>query len=204
MPPPAATAYSIGSPTRICAASGRPLAEGERYVAVLAQPRDRDEFIRLDFAQAAWDAGSRPGDGRAMLGHWRGTVNGGDAKRRLFVDDDSLLELFERSGEESAEAMPDGGTQADGTTRLAFRFVLALILLRKRLLIQEGSSGKGGKTMLVRPKGVPKPPEGPALVEVIDPGMSDELVAKVSEQLRAVLTDSDAPTVAGPAKGGAA
>jgi hypothetical protein len=176
-------------------------------VAVLVRGPESDEFVRLDYAEEAWKGGSRPGREWMVLGSWRGTVPEPGARRKLLVDDQSLLELFEGSGEDPSLIDGEGGGGAEQGAvdpetaarrekdRLAFRFVLALILLRKRLLIGEGQKGKA---MLVRPKGVPKPPEGPELIEVVDPGLDDETVVRVTEGLGAVIS-GEAPGGQGPA-----
>jgi hypothetical protein len=152
------------------------LPTGESFVAVLTQSADSEDFVRLDYSAAAWTEGARPDKSVIILGFWRGVVPDPGAKKRLLIDDQSLLELFEQSGEEA-----EGSAE-----RAAFRFVLSLILLRKRLLVQEGSKGK---TMLVRARGTPRPPEGPAYMEVADPGLDEGAIARVTEQLGAVLSD---------------
>jgi hypothetical protein len=187
--------YSIGSPTRRCAASERELVTGDRYVAALVQNLEADAFERLDYSESAWAGGARPARPLILLGFWRGLVPEPGAKKRMLIDDQSLLELFEQSGEVEGEA---GESEKD---RAAFRFVLGLILLRKRLLIQEGSKGT---TMLVRPRGIPKPPEGPELVEVEDPGLDAGTIARVTERLGAVISGDAGPTPAPQTKGGAA
>lgn len=181
----AGTQYTIAAPTRRCAATGRELAVGEAFVAVLAQSRENEEFVRLDYGQEAWSSGARPERDLVVLGFWRGVMSEPGAKRKLLIDDQSLVELFEQSGDESGE-------QGDSAERAAFRYVLALILLRKRLIVQEGSKGKGGRTMLVRVRGVARPPEGPAYLEVADPGLDEAAIVRVTERLGAVLND-DAP-----------
>lgn len=178
----AGTQYSITSPTRRCAATERELATGEPFVAVLAQDLELDQFVRLDYSAQAWNAGARPRRPLVVLGLWRSTVPEPGAKKRMLIDDAALLDLFEQTGEGSAGAEPGEGSRERG----AFRFVLALILLRKRLLIQEGSKGR---TMLVRPKGTPRPPEGPDLIEVEDPGLDEATIVRVTELLGSVLSD---------------
>lgn len=173
-----AGSYSIGSPTRRCAATERELATGERFVAALVQNLEVDAFERLDYAEEAWAGGAKPARPLILLGFWRGVVPEPGAKKRMLIDDQSLLELFEQSGEVGG----DGESERD---RAAFRFVLSLILLRKRLLIQEGSRGT---TMLVRAKGTAKPPEGPELMEVEDPGLDEGTIARVTERLGAVIS----------------
>lgn len=173
-------------------------------MAVLAQPRASEDFVRLDYALDAWNGGARPDRSMIVLGFWRTLVSEPGAKKKLLIDDQSLLELFEQSGDEGAQApgADDAGAALQGNeTREAFRFVLALILLRKRLIVQEGSKGKGGRTMLLRVRGVPKPPEGPAYIEVLDPGLDEATIVRVTQQLGAVLNDDAAPA---DSKGGAA
>jgi hypothetical protein len=98
----------------------------------------------------------------------------GESKRR-FIDDQALTDLFEQLG----EGDPD-------PKRAAFRYVLALILVRKRLLRLEPGDGRGG--LLVR---WPKAPPEQASVHVADPGMTEDAVADVIEQLGGVLSDGE-------------
>ena len=190
MIPAAGAPYSIGGPTRRCAATDRELSTGEAYIAVLAQPAGSDDFLRLDYCAKAWDAGAKPDRSCTVLGFWRSTVPEPGARKRLLIDDQSLLELFEQSGEELGSEGEDGAGEGGRKQKAAFRFVLGLILLRKRLLMQEGSRGKTGRTLLVRPRGVPKPPpagDGPPLVELVDPGLDEATIVQVTMQLGAVI-----------------
>lgn len=151
-------------------------------MAALVQHSDGDVFERLDYAEEAWAGGARPARPLILLGFWRGVVPEPGAKKRMLIDDQSLLELFEQSGESE---QIDGEGEKD---RLAFRFVLALILMRKRLLTQEGSRGR---SMLVRARGTPRPPEGPPLQEVEDPGLDAGTIGRVTERLGAVISGED-------------
>ena len=96
-------------------------------------------------------------------------------KQKVFVDDQVLLDIFERLGEDERE------------DRLAFRFVLGLILLRKRLFRHESQrSEEGGDRVvwLLKPKG--SAPDSP-LVELLNPGIGDDDILSLSEQLGDVL-----------------
>jgi hypothetical protein len=181
------TAYSIGSPTRLCAVSGRQLLTGEPFVAALAQNRETEEYVRLDFSAEAWPPGRPPTaglipEGHILLGSWRGRVPDPSAKRRMLVDDASLVEMFEQSD----TPIEDGESTDDGA-REAFRYLLALILLRKKLLVCEKTGGAGGKSMFVRPRSSPKASEGGELIEVADPGLDTAMIERVSTKLAAVL-----------------
>lgn len=190
------TTYSISAPTRLCAATGQEIATGQMYVAALVQSLENEEFARLDYTPEAWDSGARPARPFVLLGHWRATLPAPGAKPRMLVDDTSLLDLFEQA-QEHMEREPS-------PQREAFRFVLALILIRKRLLVVEKS--RGG-SLFVRPKGGGGPRHaGPidesSLVEVTDPRLDESSIASVAEQLQAVLSDALATPTAPSAAGG--
>ncbi len=190
----AGTSYAIGTPSRVCAASGRALETGEAYVAALAQSLETEEFVRLDYAVEAWDGGARPARPLVLMGYWRGKLGVPGARPRMLIDDASLVDLFDQT-QEMIEREPSA-------EREAFRFVLALILIRKRLLVVEKS--KGG-SMFVRPKG-PRVEGGfdeSSLVEVTDPGLDAGTIAKVAEQLQGVLSDAFASTAQVSAAAGA-
>ncbi|MCB9840081.1 MAG: hypothetical protein H6809_00330 [Phycisphaeraceae bacterium] len=177
------TAYETGRPTGVCAATGRPLEVGERFVAVLVEPTagaggGPAGLERLDFSVAAWDDGRRP-EGE-VFAFWRSVVAAPGAKKRQLVDDAALVDLFEQL---------EGASEA---RKVAFRYLLALVLVRKRLLHMEGTRTlDGASVLLVRPKGVAVPPErggdGPALVEVVDPGLDARAMEEGTEELSAIL-----------------
>ncbi len=158
----------------MCAASGRALAAGDRVVVALIERTDDAGLDRIDFAEEAWDAGARDPAGRRVFAHWRGAQPEPNAKPRQFIDDDALLDLFHQLGESGAGA-------GDGRGRAAFRYVLALILCRKRLLVLEGSAPGA---ILVRPRGSEA---GSATVRVEDPGLDEAMLAAATEQVGAVL-----------------
>lgn len=198
----ARTNYTLPGTTRNCAATGREIATGETYVAALVQTGEagNEEFRRVDFSLDAWSAGARPtgADGRRLplLGSWRTVMPAPGASRRMLIDDEALLDLFEQAG----EAAPDAAEP--GADPRVFRFMLALILIRKRLLICEKTDRRG--VMFVRPRGTPKSTEGGTLTPVEDPGLSEDSVARVVTQLAAVLDGADQGSAAAAAGQGAA
>lgn len=169
--------YDIARPTGVCAATGRELVPGEPVVVALIERDGAAPLERLDFSLDAWARGERdPGGGR-VFAYWRTTQPSPNARPRTFIDDDALLELFHDSADDDSLHADD----AERRARSAFRFVLALILCRKRLLRHE-SSERGA--MLVRERGAP--PEAPP-IRVEDPGMDAHALARATERLRAVL-----------------
>jgi hypothetical protein len=179
-----APAYDIDKPTGQCAFTGRTLEPGDAYVATLVELDPADDAAgastveaglglrRLDVSIEAWDEGKRPD---RLFGHWRTIIADVNEKKRLFVDDDILLNLFHRLAD------------TDQPQRLAFRFVLGLILMRKRMLRFEGTKqrrrkGEQQEMWLVVPKG------GGEAVEVLNPNLEEQQVQEVAEQLGEVLS----------------
>lgn len=184
----------------MCAASGRAFESGDRYVGVLAQSRATGEMVRLDYGEEAWQQGARP-EGVGILGTWRGVADARVDRPRMFVDYDELLEIFRSTDPAgSGDVVPDELKAGSEQERAALRLVLALILLRKRVLVQEGS--KGG-AMLVRARGTPRPPVGPAYEVVENIDVAPDMLGALAERVGAVLLDPGTDQ-AGGAKGAGA
>ncbi len=180
----AGSTYPVSRSSGTCAATGAPFAPGERYVAVLVESEGGTGGVldRRDYSQAAWDAGSRPGGTAKVFAVWRATYQEHQPAKQPLLGDDELLDLFEQLGE------------ADQPKQIAFRYVLALLLVRRRLLRVEGSRPHGADApgaLLVLPKGQT---EGQPMA-VIDPGLDDAAAADVIEQLGQVLPGAEAVKV---------
>ena len=121
---------------------------------------------RVDVCLAAWAEFPKEG----LLASWQATMPVGEAKKKLFVDDEVLLTLFERLSDVAEE------------TKLRFRFVLGLILMRKRLVSYEGESDKGGASIWsVKLRGR----EG--TIELVNPHLSESMVDEVATQVGEIL-----------------
>ncbi len=177
--------YPISRSTGRCAASGRPFAVNERFVAALVEREGAPELERQDYSEESWNGGARPVAPLRLFAHWRAVTGAPDAKKSEFLGDDELMELFERLAD------------ASEPRRLAFRYMLGLVLVRKKLLKYEGT--RDG-VMRVRPR--PAVPGGPeaALIEVKDPGLTEDVLAGAMEQLGEILT-LDAGSAQGAVRG---
>jgi len=146
-----------------CAVSGRELREGEEFFTVLFE--DGESFRRMDVCLEAWQ-----GPPEGCFCHFRTRVPVKQRRKRLLVDDELLVNFFLRLSGESEPA------------RLQFRFVLALILMRKRLLRYESSSAEDGadewRMTLVKDHSDHR---------VVNPNLSDDQIEDVSKQLSAIL-----------------
>jgi hypothetical protein len=190
--------YDIQRPTGVCAATGRELAPGETIYAALVDPpaeerseeqrkaNDKGELsmLRIDVSEEAWEENDfRP---PYLFGFWRTEVPEPNEKKKLLVGDAAIQELM-LSMEDATE-----------DKQLAFRYVLALILLRKKLLRHDGIDRR-------------EQDDGPVLdywqftpkldiakghfgkwnednqFEVLDPHITEDEIAGVTEQLGQVL-----------------
>ncbi len=154
------TDYQVQAPTRRCVATGRDLRPGERYHSVL---RDREgKFVREDYAADAW-----PGPPPDIYGHWTGRVpSANDGVRRPPVDDEMLVECFQRL---------DGAVEP---AKVHFRYVVALLLMRrKRFKFEDAAS----EILTLRDTRTGD------RVTVADPGLSDEQMSAVQDEVFQVL-----------------
>lgn len=164
--------YELGRRADRCAATGADLKPGDPIVVALVEREGDEGLDRLDFSAEAWDGGSRPD---RLFAHWRTTVRERSATGPV-LDMESMLSLFEELGADS-----------DDPRQNAFRYVLALALVRKRQLEMVGSrpadadSGQPG-ALLVRVKGEAGGPESP-VIEVAEPSIDARTLAEVSERL---------------------
>jgi hypothetical protein len=179
------TSYDVQRPTGLCAFTGRAFAPGENYIATLIE--DGENLQRLDVALDVWDAGQRPDN---VLGYWKAVAAEPNQKKKLFVDDEVLMNLVERLAD------------ADQPQRLAFRFVLALILMRKKLLrydrteARSATDGEGNTVeqawWIMTPKlDLTKGPMGKwhdqAKLEILDPALDENGIRQVTDQLSEIL-----------------
>ncbi len=158
--------YEVARPGGRCAVSGREIVPGEKYMAALREMPEGME--RLDVAMECWEQVPR----EDLLGYWQTTMPHPQQKKKVFVDDEVLCNLFERLAE----------TQEP--LKLNFRFVLGLILIRKRLLVYESSRVEGGRDIwAVRFKGRQE------LLDLVDPKLDEPQMQEVSRQLGEILNE---------------
>ena len=121
----------VQAPTRVCAATGRELVAGERVCSALTEEAGR--FVRRDYAADAW-----PGPPAGAIAHWVGRVAAAHAPRKPTFNEELLLDCFRHLGERP---------EAD---RVAFRYVVALLLMRrKRLKFEDARATPAGGSVLV-------------------------------------------------------
>ncbi|MBX7169098.1 MAG: hypothetical protein K1X74_22370 [Pirellulales bacterium] len=123
--------YEVQRCSRKCATTGRDLAEGEVFYSALFQAGQATE--RRDYAREAWT-----GPPEGAVAWWKSRMPTRDDHRAKLAPDEVLLDYFrELAGH------PD---QAD------LRFVLALLLVRRRILRMEEDAEEGRPMRLYCPR----------------------------------------------------
>jgi len=127
-------------------------------------------FERLEFSMAAWLAGARP---EGVLCWWKTVMPEANARKRLVLDDEAIEEVFDRLSEDTRP------------NRVAVRWLLAMILLRKKRLRHQRIEHRDGvEIWLFSRRGEE---EGSVPTSVVHPTLDEEAIAALSEELGAVV-----------------
>lgn len=174
--------FEVVRATGVCAATSHVIAPGDEYIAALFESDDGSKLERRDYSMEAWRAGSRPGPANRLFGAWKAIMAAPNQPRQSLVDDESLMDLLEQLGEATEPA------------RISFRYILALLLMRRRILKYEGTrrdrpDSPKGLVMLVRRATKVDEPLSP-VIEVIDPGMDEQAIADAIDHIGSVLAPS--------------
>jgi len=161
--------YHVARALGVCAVSGRSIAPGEKLMATVRETLEGLE--RVDVAPENWEQFDKSN----LLAFWQTVMPAAEEKKKVFVDDEVLCTLFERLAEATEPA------------KVNFRFVLGLILMRKRLVIYESTRhdhGDGGRDLwVVRMKGRDD------RLDLFDPKLNESQVLEVSQQLGQILNE---------------
>ena len=166
--------FEIQRSTRRCAATDRPLEPGEVCYSVLEV--QGAEIVRKDYSASAWTA--PPAE---AFGWWKSRVPEPNAKKIKLAPNDVLLELFDQLAER-----PENEDM---------RYVLALLLVRRRVLRLDGPalpateplSAGGVEVMSVFC------PLREAMYEVPVVIPSDERIEEIQQQLGELLVSGAEP-----------
>lgn len=151
---------------RVCAVSGRAFGEGEQYYSAIRETDDG--FVRTDYAPEVWETLDKSG----FTSYWRGKVptESDRRKNRLVIDAEACYQFF-------LGILPDSSE-----SRVIFRYLLALILVRKRLLrLDEIEKGPDGEALILYDLRAKTEYHVP-----VHPG-SDEELAAAQEELNQLL-----------------
>ena len=158
--------WEVNKPLGQCFGSGRKIEHGEEYFGALVAAEEG--LQRRDFCAEYWES-EKPD----VFCHWKTKLPEPGQKKQLFVDDQMLMTFFERLARETDQEKID------------FRFVLTLILMRKRLLKYHESRTEDGKEIWrLR---IPGDRSAEGLVEVVNPHLDEEQIEQLSSQIGEIL-----------------
>ena len=155
--------WSISKTLGQCCGTGKEIAAGEEYFSALVET---DEGLqRRDFCIEYWQA-NKP----EVYCFWKTRQPLPDEKKQVFIDDEMLMAFFERLSEETEQE------------KVNFRFVLALVLMRKRKLKYDGTK-KDNRRELWRLRVVGED----RFVDVADPHLDQQQIEQLTSQIGRIL-----------------
>lgn len=155
--------WTINKPLGECCGTGRQIEPGEEYFGALVEGEEGLE--RRDFSAEYWEQ-AKP----EVFCFWKTKLADPDEKKEMFVSDEMLMAFFERLANET------------DPEKINFRFVLALVLMRKRRLKYDGTRMDGAKEIWsLRVVGQKE------LVEVANPHLDDEQIEQLTSQIGQIL-----------------
>jgi hypothetical protein len=165
-PKPQGSGYEVARPLGKCHLTGETIHPGDKFMAALRETPQG--FERVDVCLTAWPQFDRAN----VVAFWQATMPAQEQKKKLFVDDEVLCDLFERLKDTTEPP------------KLNFRFVLGLILMRKKLLIYDTSRTEEGQDIwVVHFKGREDK------LDLLNPRLDEAQVAEVSQQLGQILNE---------------
>ncbi len=157
------TEYHIQQNSRCCAQTGRELKAGEKYFSVLIE--ENGKFLRQDYCVEVWK-----GPPEGVFSFWKGQINDQPQDKKPQFDDELLMDCFQRLEGQ------------DDPNKLNFRYVVALLLMRrKRLKFEESQVNARGEFLVLRDVRSKKK------VEVFNPQLAEEEMISVQEQVFQIL-----------------
>jgi hypothetical protein len=155
--------WEINRPLGQCCGSGKKIKYGEEYFGALVETQQG--LQRRDFCIDYWEK-EKPN----VFCYWKTKLPHPDQKKQIFVDDQMLMAFFERLAEETEQE------------KINFRFVLAMVLMRKRRLKYDSTRTQDGKEIwCLRIVGDKQ------TVEVINPHLDEEQIKQLSSQIGEIL-----------------
>jgi len=155
--------YLIRPLGKVCAGTGLPFQPGTRIISVLVS--DHHDFKRLDFSPAGWK-GPPPG----TVAQWQVEVPAPVEVKKKLLDPDALMAFFDQLSEEA------------NPLHEKLRYILAILLLHKRRLREEGTRDMGEDEFVQYTS-----TQGEGTYEVRQFHLTDEEVLELQEQLNARL-----------------
>ena len=147
-----------------CFGTNKPIEAGQEYYAALVKTESGLE--RRDYSLEYWHEHSP-----TVFCFWKSRMPLSEQKKKLFIDDEMLMAFFDRLAEETEPK------------HIHFRFVLTLILMRKRKLKYDSSviDDAGNEVWMLRVTGQDR------MEKVINPHLSEDQIEQLSGQMGQIL-----------------
>lgn len=154
--------YEVQRCTRKCAVTQRELQSGETFYSTLSAEGAR--VVRHDYSVEAWQ-----GPPEGVLGWWKSQVPGREGKKVTLAPNEVMLELLEQL--------------ADEPQRQDMRYVLALLLVRRRVLrLEEVQHNELGQEVSVL-----YCPRREATYHIVTATPDDRRTAEIQDELSKLL-----------------
>lgn len=156
--------YEIARSLGRCVVCNQAIEPDQKFMAALVETPNG--YQRADCSLDCWEKFDR----KDVVAFWQTVMRRSEQKKKLFVDDATLCDLLVRLADVTEPP------------KVAFRFVLGLILMRKRLLVYESTRKDGDReiwTMRLRGRD--------DTLELVDPKLDENRMKEVSEQLGQIL-----------------
>ena len=155
--------WEIDKPVGNCFGTGRKIDYGEEYYGALVETEQG--LVRRDYC-ADYFQSQKP----QVFCFWKTKLPQPGQKKAQFIDDDMLMAFFNRLEQETEQE------------KINFRFVLALILMRKRRLKYDSSDVQGDtETWRLRITGDKE------FVTVVNPHLDEVQIEQLSSQIGEIL-----------------
>lgn len=157
----------------VCAATGRAFQPGDAQVVVLVERPGEEALTRVAYTAESWDDGARPASPDRVFGFWRRVAGEDTRQPDPVMSPEELFDLFVQLDE------------SDEPRQVSFRYLLTLLLMRKRRLVCEGVERGDPDRLVVKAR------PGGEVYRVVDPSLDDATIAEASEELGRVLRVGD-------------
>ena len=156
--------WDIAKATLACAECEKEFVEEEDVFSALYDAPAG--FSRKDYCVACWPKQN----GSLAFSFWRTQIPARDAPVRRFVDDENVLDLFRRLEGHAEPRKRD------------FRYVLALLLMRKKVLrFKEFHRDNAGDMLVLCER------DGGSEHRVLDAHITEEQIQRVTEEIGQIL-----------------
>ncbi len=155
--------WEIKKPLGCCSGSNKEILPGDEYFAALIETNQGLE--RHDYCKEYWQE-NHP----EVFYFWKAIMPDPNQKKSIFIDDDTIMTFFNRlADEEDAE-------------KINFRFVLCLMLMRKRRLKYVSSEVQDERELwLLNVAGEKR------TTQVVNPNLREEQIEELTDNLGQIL-----------------